>query len=116
MKFEMLENEYWWCGSVDMGHEMPFSYETDLEVDLNGNGNESDQYAPVMVSSLGRYVWSEESFKVKIKNGMIELAGNADFELHDGYKNLKGAYLAVNTVFFHKSRQTIPHPLYSFWI
>lgn len=100
MKFEMLENEYWWCGSVDMGHEMPFSYETDLEVDLNGNGHESDQYAPVMVSSLGRYVWSEESFKAKIKNGMIELVGNADFELHDGYKNLKGAYLAAMEAHF----------------
>lgn len=94
MKINILDGEYWWGGSVNLGHEMPYSQTSHSFIDLNG-GRENDQFAPLMVSSLGRYIWSEGSFSAKIEGGIIELDGAAEFELCEGYGNLKGAYLAA---------------------
>ena len=62
---KMLDNEFWWFGSVNVGHEMPFDLNTDITVDLDG-GRENDQFAPLMLSSKGRYIWSEKSFSVYV--------------------------------------------------
>lgn len=90
-----IENsEYWWGGCVNLGHEMPYTRDSDAEFDLLG-GSENDQFAPVMVSSKGRYIWSDGCFSVKIKNGIMNFCGSDKFELGEGYENLRGAYLAV---------------------
>jgi len=120
MKITILKDEYWWGGSVNLGHEMPYSVESDGFFDLNG-GQENDQFAPLLVSSKGRYVWSEESFKAVIKNGEIILDGSGEFELHEGYENLKGAYLAAMNKHF-KFTGELPDelfwkaPQYNTWI
>ena len=33
---KMLDNEFWWLGSVNEGHNMPFDNSTDITIDLNG--------------------------------------------------------------------------------
>ena len=72
MIIKMLKDEYWWGGSINLGHEMPYTADSDCYFDLNG-GRENDQFAPLLVSNKGRYIWSEESFKAEIKNGEIKL-------------------------------------------
>lgn len=99
LKFTIKENEYWWAGCVNLGHEMPYSTNTKSSFDLNG-GRENDQFAPLMVSSKGRYLWSEKSFSANIENGIIDLKGEAEIKLYEGYENLKGAYLAAMKAHF----------------
>ena len=94
LQIKILENEYWWGGSVNRGHEMPICGNSVCSFDLLGDG-ETDQFAPLLVSSKGRYIWSEEAFRVDAKNGTIELKGTADIVLNEGFENLRGAYLAA---------------------
>ena len=94
LQIKILENEYWWGGSVNRGHEMPIEKESVCSFDLLGDG-ETDQFAPLLVSSKGRYIWSEEAFSIDAKNGIIELKGPADIVLNEGFENLRGAYLAA---------------------
>lgn len=95
LKLNMENNEYWWVGAVNEGHNMPYSQQsTNIGADLNG-GRENDQFAPLLLSSKGRYVWSDEVFKVSFNNGEVTAEGIADFELQDGFGNLRGAYLAA---------------------
>lgn len=95
MTVKIEKNEYWWCGDVGIAHKMPFDSTTELSFDLNGNGREDDQFAPIMLSSHGRYIWSDRVFSASIKNGEIELSGKGDFVVKEGFQNLKGAYLAA---------------------
>ena len=94
LQVKILENEYWWGGSVNRGHEMPICENSVCSFDLLGDG-ETDQFAPLLVSSKGRFVWSEEAFTVDAKNGTIEFKGTADIILNEGFENLRGAYLAA---------------------
>ena len=73
MIVKMKENEYWWCGCISKGYEMPFDSNTDITINLEGNSSEEDQFAPIMLSSLGRYIWSENSFLLTVKNGEIDI-------------------------------------------
>ena len=100
MNIVILENEYWWVGEIVRGHEMPYSRESVGEFDLE-DAWECDQFAPLMLSSKGRYVWSDRSFRGEISGGMIKLYGDGEFKLCEGYKNLKGAYLAAMKAHFH---------------
>ncbi len=95
MIVKIEQNEFWWCGDVGIAHNMPFDSATDTSFDLNGNGHEDDQFAPIMLSTKGRYIWSDKVFSAVIKEGEIKLTGNGQFVLKDGFKNLKGAYLAA---------------------
>ncbi|MEC0266882.1 hypothetical protein [Paenibacillus anseongense] len=57
---ELLPDEYWWGGRVADGRSMP--YGTSLfRVDLAASSG-ANQACPLLVSSKGRYVWSEEPF------------------------------------------------------
>ena len=93
-KFRITEGEYWWGGSVNIGHEMPISEKSVISFDLYGGG-ETDQFAPLLLSSKGRYIWSEAAFTLEAKAGEITLLSNAGIELKEGYENLRGAYLAA---------------------
>ena len=94
LKVNIYSGEYWWGGSVNRGHEMPIGIDTRFSCDLYGEG-ETDQFAPLLVSSKGRYIWSEAAFSIDAGNGVITLSGNAPIELCEGFENLKGAYLAA---------------------
>ena len=102
LEIQMLENEYWWGGCVNLGHEMPYGVRSEGFFDLNG-GRENDQFAPLMLSSKGRYVWGTQSFQAGIKNGRIQVNGQGEIQLfpeespawQDGNATLRGAYLTA---------------------
>ena len=97
MKLEVkfLENEYWWGGSVNAGHFMPFDKNSALEYDLSNHvGGGNDQYSPIMLSSKGRYIWSEKPFTISVKDGVITLDGE-DFDFNEDNHDLRSAYLSA---------------------
>ena len=117
---QMLENEYWWAGYVSRGHEMPYHKASVCSFDLNGEeGN--DQFMPLMLSSKGRYIWSEDPFRADIAGGTITLYGSDDLKLYEGYENLRGAYLSACQAHFPFSGslpapEFFKMPQYNTWI
>ncbi len=118
---ELLPGEFWWGGlSVD-GPLMPFNEESNVVRDLNGD-NRGNQASPILVSSKGRYLWSEMSFAYEFKDGNLTLKnvlgdvvqGQSGETLADGFK-------AVSSKYFPSNGQ-IPDPLlftapqYNTWI
>lgn len=94
MEIAIGEGEYWWSGIVNDGHEMPYTRDTTAFFDMEG-GREKDQFTPLMLSSKGRYVWSDGSYSGTVEGGCIRLEGSSEFELGEGYDTLRGAYLAA---------------------
>ncbi len=110
-EIKILPGEYWWGGSVNKAHEMPIGENTEISFDLSGDG-ETDQFAPLLLSSKGRYIWCEEAFSVDVKGGIISLKGNAEILCESGFENLRGAYLDAMKKHFPFNGE-IPDPL--FW-
>lgn len=92
---EILDGEYWWGGIVDKGVGMPISRDSIVKIDLNDAESAPDQAMPLLLSSKGRYIWSDKPFKAVCENGNIGIDGNGSFEISEGNIDLKGAYLAA---------------------
>jgi len=97
-QFPILENEYWWGGSIDDGTIMPFSHET-VGYARDFRKNASNQTMPLYVSSCGRYIWSETPFAVKIEDGAFVMDGD-EITLTVAGSTLKDAYLAASKAHF----------------
>ncbi len=107
---ESLPGEKWWGGMVGLGNLMPFEGDVRL-YDLSSE-NANNQNVPLMVSSAGRYIWSDYSFSFKVEAGKLCLY-SAKEELkpvHAG-STLKEAYMAVSAKHFPPSGQ-LPDPLF----
>jgi alpha-glucosidase len=97
----------------------PFELNTPKK-DLNDNlGN---QAAPVLLSNMGRYVWSNEPFAFELKEGNLIIY--SDMEKPEAIlagKSLRDAYVAAKDKYFPASGKT-PNPLmfkipqYNTWI
>ena len=79
MKIQIDENEYWWGLFADRGVEMPYHSETKVVIPMET----CDQGAFLMVSSRGRYLYSEKQHEVRIGGGYIQWDGE-DVELGTG--------------------------------
>ncbi len=104
--FEMLDNEYWWGGTIDDGTRMPFSnatcgYERDFRCSA------PNQTMPLYISNKGRYIWSEKPFSVKINAGKFEFDGE-DIRLIAAGTCLREAYLAASHAHFPFSGEVPP--------
>lgn len=117
--FKILEGEQWFGGVVDEGIKSP--YKPGYSYDLNGynNGNQS---APLLLSSMGRYIWSNQPFKFSISNNELIISNNADgINIYNAGKSLAEAFRsAANTHF--KASGLMPDsllftsPQYNTWI
>lgn len=121
VEVKLLPNEYWWGGLTRHGDRMPFSaagpYTQPLYQNLMGN-----QGSPLLVSSRGRYAWSEEPFTFEFADDRLILSDTlGQIEQGDGHASLRGAYLAACQKFFPPSGK-MPHelsflaPQYNSWI
>lgn len=119
--FEMLKNECWYGACAQSGFEMPFDEKSVHSVTLEPNTT-PNQAAPVLVSNMGRFIWSDSGFDLDIKNGKITLSYiDGEPKMYEGYSNLKGAYKAAQEMFFAPSGKTPPKeffakPQYNTWI
>lgn len=115
-----LENEKWWGGLVALGSGMPFGEQLRL-YDLSAV-NLNNQGVPLMLSSMGRYIWSDKPFSFKVEDGVLVISSKYEkVEPVVAGKTLKEAYQAASSRHFPPSGE-LPDPLlfsmpqYNTWI
>ena len=121
IQLDFLEGEYWWAGLSSLGYQTPIDQNSSFSFDLWGD-NKGNQAQPLLLSSKGRYIWSEEPINVNINNGLINVSVR-DGEILSGKpgKNLRKAYEFVVENFFPPNGK-IPdellftQPQYNTWI
>lgn len=123
LSIKLLPDEYWWGGLARHGDQMPFYAQTRYQQSLHRTffGN---QASPLLVSSKGRYVWSESPFTFQFTDGVLYIDEYIDDAIICGQAKegtLRGAYLTAAQRFFPLSGR-IPHelsflaPQYNTWI
>ncbi len=121
VELEIQNDEYWWGGLSSRGYETPYDSSSKATHDLWGD-NKGNQAQPLLLSSKGRYVWSEEPIKYEFKQGKITVT-TREGKIHTGVegKNLHDVYHHVAKTYF-PSNAKIPdpllftHPQYNTWI
>ena len=65
-------NTCWWAGIIDHGYQMPLAegYQADLCGDTYGN-----QAQPLLLSSRGDVVWSEDAFSFQLSSRGLTVDG-----------------------------------------
>ena len=117
----ILEKEYWYGSVVDDGVKYPFSQLDTYEMDIDPTQT-SNQAAPLLLSTKGRYIWSKSGFKAVVANGEIRLTSTKDpIQLYKKGSTLKEAFLAASERFFPSSGKMPPalffkSPQYNTWI
>lgn len=119
-KIAPLQNEKWWGGITGFGSNMPFASNTQ-QYDLNRQ-NMNNQTSPLMVSSKGRYIWSDMPYTFEINNDTIII--NSKFEevsAIQGGKTLREAYQTASQKHFPPTgripaEQFFSLPQYNTWI
>jgi alpha-glucosidase (family GH31 glycosyl hydrolase) len=113
------DNEKWFGGAVNEAHQMPFKdgYTYDMFGDTKGN-----QAAPLLVSTKGRFIWSEEPFKFSIQgNKLIVDNAKGTLVIDSAGKTLRDAFRNAAQRFF-PSKNKLPDtllfskPQYNTWI
>lgn len=119
VKYPLLEKERWWGGVVNKAHEMPFDEGASIELSGNSYGN---QTSPLLISSQGRYIWSEKPFFFRIAKDSItvEFTGDGNIFVSES-KNLKSACRNVSERYFRADGKMpdsllFSAPQYNTWI
>jgi alpha-glucosidase (family GH31 glycosyl hydrolase) len=123
---ELLPGEWWWGGAVVDGQAMPFGravHRRNLATSAGFGDDESggsNQSAPFLVSSAGRYVWSERPFTFAFDGGRLQLAGY-DMMITEAGGTLASAFQTAASRHFPASGRTpgtlmFTAPQYNTWI
>ena len=126
-RLELEPGEHWWGGAVSDGQAMPFgdrAHRRDLAVNagfVDDPVRGPNQSAPLLVSSAGRYLWSERPFSFAFDGaGGLEVAGAEVIVGQDGVA-LASAYRSAAGRFFPPSGRSpaatmFAAPQYNTWI
>lgn len=113
------QGEKWYGGVVTEGHLMPFKAGYSFDMYGNTGGN---QAVPLLISTKGRFIWSEEPFKFAIQNNSLTISNAASAVIIDSAgKNLREAFSNASKRFF-PSKNKLPDtllfskPQYNTWI
>ncbi len=105
----MLKDEYWWGGTV-ASDKCPLSASSEYHEDFRVEcGN---QTMPFFVSNEGRYIWSDDPFKVDVSNGVFELEGEK-IELVQAGHTLREAYTAAQKAHFPADGKHLPEEFFA---
>ncbi|MBE9600783.1 glycoside hydrolase [Pedobacter sp. MC2016-24] len=113
------DGEKWYGGAVNDGQLMPFKdgYSLDMYGDTRGN-----QAVPLLVSTKGRFIWSEEPFKFAFSGNKLLISNvNAAITIDSAGRNLREAFGHACKRFF-PSKNKLPDtllfskPQYNTWI
>lgn len=113
-------DEQWWGGLVALGSRMPYAGELRL-IDLAAV-NMNNQGVPLMLSSTGRYVWSDRPFRFEVKGGRLCLYSDYEELLpQKAGTTLREAYRAASAAHFPPSGKLpdslfFSMPQYNTWI
>lgn len=120
-KVQIEENECWWGIATTIGRDLPLTEKSegflrDIRLD-----NYSNQSVPLLVSSKGRYIWSDKAFVCTVSNGAFVLEADSPMILACGGTTLREAFLAASKAHFPPSGKTpdlslIAKPQWNTWI
>ena len=111
-------DEHWWSGVIHLGEQMPHTGTFSFDFSHSWSPN---QLQPLLVSSQGRYIYSDQPFAYTISMKEIQLNGTGEFVIRKAGNTLKEAYLAASKSHFPFSGK-IPDtimftkPQYNTWI
>ena len=105
-RFSMLPGEKWWGGSTNIGFSEPFDASSSFEWDYRGNC--PNQTMPLFLSSKGRYIWSELTFRITFEKGEISVEGDAPVTMTEAGTSLRDAYLAAMAAHFPFDDKKLP--------
>ena len=120
---EIEEDEYWWCGVIDLSAKMPFNKDTHIRFDMLTDPYThlcTNQLTPLFLSSKGRYAYLKDFGSFEFEGGKLIL--ESDGEIDYGKKaNLKEACLYANNRIAPPSGSTPPSicftaPQYCTWM
>ena len=109
------KNTYWWTGIVNHGSRMPLvdPYQADMRY------NYGNQVQPLLLSSAGEVIWSNEPYQIDFVPGRLKLKGSVKYNKTGN--TLKEAYTYASQTYFPPSGK-MPDPLlftnpqYNTWI
>lgn len=111
--------EKWYGAAVNEGEKMPFG--EGYFINLNGD-TKTNQASPLLLSTKGRYIWSNSPFAFVIKNNVLIFSDFTDsILLEKNGSNLKEAYINASKRHF-PSMGKLPDsllfksPQYNTWI
>jgi alpha-glucosidase len=119
IEIPLVNGEKVWSGIVNEGSNMPII--SDKSYDLFGD-NFGNQVQPLLLTSKGQYVWSEEPFKFQIADNKIIISKiNGKIESGRSGKTLSEAREFVSRTYFPASGKTpdkmlFSAPQYNTWI
>ena len=116
----MLPGERWWGVANAFGAQMPFDETTELEIDLTRDGF-NNQYASLLLSSLGRVIWCDEQASFRFSRGTISVDARAPVAVEKPGDTLRDAFLHASRTHFPPSGRTpdllfFSAPQYNTWI
>ena len=115
----LLDGERWWGGAGGDGQSQPYGAGDSPRVDLRTAGFTS---SPLLVSSRGRYVWSERPFGYEFRGGRLLLDSDAEeIAPVEAGSTLRDAYLAAARAHLRFDGRTPPDvffalPQWNNWI
>ena len=99
LEVDLLPGECWWGGAVADGHAMPFGgspHRRDLARDLTMN-----QGMPLLLSSRGRFVWSDGPFAFAFEDGILRIDGaDLPLVLGEGTGDLRATFRRLSRSYF----------------
>jgi alpha-glucosidase len=115
VRMELPEGVSLWGGRIKDGSAMP--YAAGFNADLRDN--RSNQTAPLLLTSDGRYVWSDSPFIFKVQDGAVTF--DSQVEVVKAGKTLADAYRAASAAHFPADGKLPPAefyrcPQYNTWI
>jgi len=117
--FKILKGEQWYGGVVDEGSQAPYKPGYSYNLFGNNNGNQS---SPLLLSTLGRYIWSNQPYKFSISEDELLISDNLDsVRMFSAGKSLADAFGSASRTNF-KASGLMPDsllfasPQYNTWI
>ena len=113
--------ECWYGAATTFGRDVPFGAKTAATAFDLRSSNYSNQTVPLLLSSHGRYVWSDAAFACTLTNGVMRLEGDAPIVLAAEGKDLRTAFLAASRAHFPPSGRMpdlalIVKPQWNTWV
>lgn len=119
LTLDLLENEYWWGGTVSDGIHMPYTTGFGRDFTVNQTSN---QAMPLLISNKGRTIWSESGFQFSLnsKEVFIEKA-ESEIIVKDNASNLKDSFKYASSNYFSPdgkipNKRLFKDPQYNTWI
>lgn len=125
-RLDILPGECWWGGEVLEGRNQPFTRLSDgysVDMRLRHGTAGGNQAAPLLLSSKGRWVWCEKSFRFSVKGGMLVVETENAAPVETGTASgatLRDAFRYCSKTFFppkgHPQLRFFSEPIVNTWI